>query len=140
MEKINIWARKKSRYFLLQALYQMCINEIPLTEILNQYKTQHPTAKVDWLFFETALTYIISNTAKLDANIKPFLDREEEQIDIIERCLLRMGVWESSINTPTKVILNEAIELAKKFAGTDSYKYINGILDAFFKSHTNRIS
>ena len=134
MGKINIWARKKRRYFLMQALYQACINEMPVMDIVHQYEEQHPKAKVDWVFFQQALVYIVNNTETLDADVKPFLDREEEQIDIIERCILRMGVWESSINTPEKVIMNEAIELAKTFAGTDSYKYINGILDAFFKS------
>ena len=133
MKKINIWARKKGRYFLLQALYQECINAMPINEIVAQYQEQHPKAKVDWLFFATGLAYILQHKQQLDIAIQPFLDREDEQIDIIERCLLRMGVWEHSMDTPHKVILNESIELAKTFGGTDSYKYINGILDSFFK-------
>ena len=69
----------------------------------------------------------------MDQQIVPLLDRPVEEVDIIEQAILRMGAWELTTDTPVKVVINEAVEVAKEFAGTDSYKYINSILDALAK-------
>ena len=67
----------------------------------------------------------------LEAGLAPLLDRELDELDPIERTLLRMGAWELTerLDVPYKVVINEAVALAKKFGATDGYKYINGVLD-----------
>ena len=73
----------------------------------------------------------MANIEEIDASLRPFLDRNEENVDLIERSILRMAAYELHFeqDTPYKVVINEAIEVAKAFGSDDSHKYINGILD-----------
>lgn len=129
-EKPKTAHRKKARNLLVQALYQWQLADGLASDIEAQFRTDNQ-AKIDWEFFHQALTYIINNSEKLDQNFETVLDRKLSQIDPIELALLRLGSFEfiERIDVPYKVVINEYVDLAKKYGATDSHKYINGILD-----------
>ena len=87
--------------------------------------------KLDAEYFKSVFREIPKMVTEIDREIEPFLDRAVADVDPIEMNLLRMGVFEFKhrIDVPYKVVINEAVELAKVFGGTDGHKYINGILD-----------
>lgn len=123
--------RKRARKLVLQALYQWQISGDNIAEIEAQFRTDNDFAKVDGSYFNELFREIPKQIGELDKQIEPFLDRVIGDVDPIEISLLRMGVYEMMhrIDVPYRVIINEAIELAKQFGGTDGHKYINGILD-----------
>ena len=129
-DKPKIAHRKKARSLLLQALYQWQISDYPVNAIEAQYRADN-TGKIDWDYFHEAFTGITGATATLDAGFTPYLDRDIKQINPIELAILRLGAYELSqrIDIPYRVVINEAIELARQYGATDSHKYVNGVLD-----------
>lgn len=129
-DKPKIAHRKKARGLLVQALYQWQITDYPVNAIEAQYRADN-TGKVDWNYFHTLFTGITESADALDESFTPFLDREIDQLNPIELAILRMGAFELTrrIDIPYRVVINEAIELAKQFGATDSHKYVNGVLD-----------
>lgn len=123
--------RKRARKLVLQALYQWQISGDTISEIEAQFRTDNDFAKVDSAYFNEMFREIPKQLSELDKQIEPFLDRMIDEVDPIEMCLLRMGTYEfmHRIDVPYRVVINEAVELAKQFGGTDGHKYINGILD-----------
>lgn len=128
--KPKIAHRKKARNLLLQALYQWQLSNTPVTDIEAQFRVEN-TAKIDWDFFHQAITYISQNVSKVDEAFSALLDRKLEDVNPIELAILRLGCFEfiERIDVPYKVVINEYIDLAKKYGATDSHKYINGVLD-----------
>jgi len=133
MTKVNPLAaqRRRARHFALQALYQWTMTHAVLTEIEAELRIDNDFSHADGEYFTVLLTGVAQNAATLDKLYEPRLDRALDDLDPIERNLLRMGVFElrDRIDVPYRVVLNEAIALAKKFGATDSYRYVNGILD-----------
>lgn len=123
--------RRKARHYGMQALYQWYMAEAPLNVIEAEFRTDYDFSHVDSDYFQALLHEIPARVDELEAVFTPLLDRKLEELDPIERTLLRMGTWElgSRIDVPYKVAINEAVSLAKKFGATDSHKYINGVLD-----------
>jgi len=130
LAKTPIAHRKKARNLLVQALYQWQISRYPITAIEAQYRADNE-GKIDWEYFHEALTAITSTSDSLDESFTPSLDRDISQLNPIELSILRIGSYELSqrIDIPYRVVINECIELAKKFGATDSHKYVNGVLD-----------
>ena len=126
-EKPKIAHRKKARSLLVQALYQWQISDYPVNDIEAQYRTDN-VGKIDWDYFHELFVGIVSSVEDLDNIFTPFLDREISQINPIELAILRLGAFELSqrIDIPYRVVINECIELAKKYGATDSHKYVNG--------------
>jgi N utilization substance protein B len=124
-------ARRRSREFALQALYQWQLAGQSLAEIEKQYALAEGFSKADAPLFATLIKGTIKGADVLAEQLKPHLDREWAEVSPIERGILLLGVFElaSMPETPYRVIINEAIELAKSFGGTDGHKYVNGILD-----------
>lgn len=122
--------RKKARNLLVQALYQWQLADGLASDIEAQFRVDNQ-AKIDWDFFHQALGYVVNHSEKLDRYFIGLLDRNISQIDPIELALLRLGSFEFTerIDVPYKVVINEYVDLAKKYGATDSHKYINGILD-----------
>jgi N utilization substance protein B len=122
--------RKRARDLLVQALYQWQMSDSPAEQIEAEFRADNGR-KVEWDFFHQALTSIIENKAATDALFVPHLDRALDELDPIEVGILRLGVFEFSkrIDVPYKVVINEYVELAKKYGSTDSHKFINGVLD-----------
>ena len=123
--------RKKARQLLVQALYQWQISGSNIGSIEAEFFTDNNMSKVDTDFFRELLHGIPSKLDEIDGAYEPHLDRKSGDLDPISRALLRMGTYELSfrIDVPYKVVINEAVNLAKKFGPTDAYKYINSILD-----------
>ena len=123
--------RRKARHYGLQALYQWSMAGAPLSDIEAEFRTDYDFSHVDLEYFQALLHGIPACVDELDASFEPLLDRALDELDPIERTLLRMGTFElrERLDVPYKVVINEAVALAKKFGATDSHKYINGVLD-----------
>lgn len=132
--------RRRSREFAIQALYQALLNpEYSVTEIINNIKETDPFAKalagkkpkVDELLFYSIVEGVLNNLDNYKTDLVPYLDRNLEEVNLIELSILLMASHElqSYLEIPYPVIINEAIELTKAYAKDDSYKFINGVLD-----------
>jgi transcription antitermination protein NusB len=134
VKKPSLAQRRKARRLILQALYQWQMNETEAVEIAAQFHAEYQ-GKIDWDYFDEIFKRIPALVQELDELINPCLDRRPESLDPIERALLRLGTFELSrrIEIPYRVVINEAVELAKVFGASDSHKYINGILDRLAK-------
>lgn len=115
----------------MQALYQWLMAAAPPREIESQFREEYDFSHVDLEYFQALVHGIPECADELDDTFKPFLDRDLDELDPIERTLLRMGTYELAHreDVPYKVVINEAVALTKKFGATDGHKYINGVLD-----------
>jgi N utilization substance protein B len=124
--------RHKARHYAMQALYQWHMAGAPLGEIEAEFRGDYDFGKVDGEYFHILLHEIPANVDGIEAAFEPYMvDRSLEELDPIERALLRIATYElmERIDVPYKVVINEAVNLAKKFGATDSHKFINGVLD-----------
>jgi len=123
--------RRKARHYAMQALYQWYMAAAPLAVIEAEFRSDYDFSHVDLEYFQAVLHGVPSLVDELDSTLEPLLDRRLDELDPIERTLLRMGIWElrERIDVPYRVVINEAVALAKKFGATDGHKYINGVLD-----------
>ena len=124
-------ARSLSRRLALQALYQWQMTGQSFPELRNQYTSDEGYAEVDAEYFQQLLQGVIDDSAALDAMIGGWLDRPVAQLDPVEHAVLLLGVEElrAHVEVPYKVVLNECVELTKKFGATDGHKFINAVLD-----------
>jgi len=124
-------ARRLARELAVQALYswQMSGNDIAQVEL--HLATSNDMKKVDTEYFQTLFRGVVKQLGDLDTAIKPYLGRLPEEIDPIEKAILRIATFElvERIDVPYRVVINEAIELAKSFGAEESHKFINGVLD-----------
>ena len=124
-------ARTRARELLLQALYQKQIANHERAELLQQFRDQVAYERVDQAFFDEALTAICTSEAGLEAKIDALIDRPFEQLDPVELAILLIGVYELEhrSDVPYRVVINEGVNLAKRFGAIDGHKYINACLD-----------
>ena len=129
-------ARTRARELLLQALYQKQIAGHDRRELLSQFKEQVAYQRVDQEFFEELLRAICDTQEALEETIGGLIDRPLEQLDPVELGILLIGVYElqSRIDIPYRVVINESVNLAKRFGAIDGHKYINACLDAAAQS------
>jgi N utilization substance protein B len=129
-------ARTRARELLLQALYQKQIAGHDRRELLSQFKEQVAYQRVDQAFFEELLRAICDTQEELEETIGGLIDRPLEQLDPVELGILLIGVYElqSRIDIPYRVVINECVNLAKRFGAIDGHKYINACLDAAAQS------
>lgn len=123
--------RTRARRRALQALYQWQMAGQDLVTIEAQFQQEMDMSKVDIELFRELLHGVPTQVDTLDASFGPLLDRPPQQLDPIERAILRMGTYEleARIDIPYRVVINEAVELAKQFGAEQSHRYINGVLD-----------
>jgi N utilization substance protein B len=123
--------RRKARHYGMQALYQWHMAGASLSDIEAEFRADYDFSHVDLEYFQALLHGVPACVDELDASFEPLLDRKLDDLDPIERTLLRMGTFElrERLDVPFKVVINEAVALAKKFGATDGHKYINGVLD-----------
>ena len=125
--------RHKAREFALQAIYQWQIAGQPLHEISQQFRdSQVQTAvKVDNEYFQELLTGVTQHAVALDDIMQPWLDRALKDLTPVEWAVLRIAIYELKyhLDVPYRVVINEALELSKKYGTEDGHKYVNGILD-----------
>ena len=124
-------ARSLSRRLALQALYQWQMTGQSLPELRNQYACDEGYAEVDPEYFQQLLQGVVEDSTALDAMIGEWLDRPVAQLDPVEHAVLLLGVEElrMHVEVPYKVVLNECVELTKKFGATDGHKFVNAVLD-----------
>lgn len=124
-------ARRRSREFALQALYQWQITATSAAELHNQYAAADGYAKADANLFVALVKGAIDAADSLIEQLTPHLDRKWAEVSPVERAIMLLAAYEMTAmpETPYRVIINEAIELAKSFGGTDGHKYVNGVLD-----------
>jgi N utilization substance protein B len=124
-------SRRRSREFALQGLYQWQLAGTDPLTIVEQLSDAEGFDKIDVDYFRAMLTGAVAGAADMEQLIAPLLDRAYKSLSPVERGILLLAGYEfkSQLEVPYRVIINEAIELAKSFGGTDGHKYVNGVLD-----------
>ena len=124
-------ARSVARKLAMQALYQWQLTKQPLIEIKTQFLESEDSAGADREHFTELLTSGVKDADALAAALKPYIDRPLEQLDPVETAILMIGMHELQhrIDIPYRVVINEAIDLCKRFGATDAHKYVNAVLD-----------
>jgi N utilization substance protein B len=124
-------ARSRAREFALQALYQHLVGRNDAEAIDRFTRDLAGFHKADSVHYDALLHGCIEGAAELDALMLPLLDRDMAHISPIEHAVIWIGAWEfqHALDVPWRVVLNECIELAKEFGGTDGHKYVNAVLN-----------
>jgi transcription antitermination protein NusB len=130
-EGIDLAARSRARRRALQALYAWQIGGSRMNAVIDQFRHEQDMEVADLEYFEDLLNGVERNVAAIDEAIKPYVDRDVEQIDPIERAALRLATYELKYrpDVPYRVIINEAIEVTKRFGADHGHSYVNGVLD-----------
>jgi transcription antitermination protein NusB len=123
--------RHKARCLALQAIYQWELNQIPIDDLQQQFLSNFNPKKIDREYFLALIHGVVKNFTTLDDLMTPFLDRKITELNEVELAILRLAIFElkDRLDVPYKVIINEALQLAKIYGSEDGHKYVNGILD-----------
>jgi len=129
-------ARRRSREFALQGLYSWLLAGQAVSDITAQLEESKGYDRADQAYFYRLLHGAIELQAELEEALAPCLDRKVKELSPVERAILLLGAWElrNAPEVPYRVVINEAVELAKSFGGTDGHKYVNGVLDKLARS------
>ncbi|MFL2536362.1 MAG: transcription antitermination factor NusB [Candidatus Azotimanducaceae bacterium] len=124
-------ARHRARKFAVQALYQLHYLETSATQVVKEFVEDNDLKRADVAYFETLVKGASAQKPALWDEVAKYLDRESSQIDPVEESILLLGAFElkDQLQVPFKVVISEAVDLAKIFGATDSFKYVNSILD-----------
>lgn len=124
-------ARRRSREAALQGLYQWLLTGEDVGAIVALGREQEGYAKLDLKHYDALLIGCVNEAADLDTILARHVDRKTTELSPIEHAILLIGAYELKhcLDIPYKVAINEAVELAKSFGGTDGHKYVNGVLD-----------
>ena len=124
-------ARTRAREFALQALYQHLVGRNEATAIDAFTRDLTGFNKADAAHYDALLHGCVAEAESLNTQITPLLDRKLTEISPIEHAIMWIGAYEMRhcLDVPWRVVLNECIELAKSFGGTDGHKYVNGVLN-----------
>jgi transcription antitermination protein NusB len=127
----NKSARRRARELALQGLYEWQVARNPIEDIVRQLTESDNHARADGEYFQVLLQGTVQHAAALVELLQPQLDRRYEQLTPVERAVLLIGAYEMTqrVEIPPAVVINEAVELAKTFGGTDGHKFVNGVLD-----------
>ncbi|WP_333678017.1 transcription antitermination factor NusB [Dyella sp.] len=130
-EGIDLAARSRARRRALQALYAWQMSGSSMKSVIDQFRHEQDMEVADLEYFEDLLRGVEQHVPELDEALKPYIDREVEQIDPIERAALRLAAYELKHrpDVPYRVIINEAIEVTKRFGADHGHSYVNGVLD-----------
>jgi len=125
-------ARHRSRRGAVQALYQWQVGGSSSAEIRTEFRERKGMEDVDWALFDALVDGVITAVDELDAALSPHLDRAVAALDPVERAILRLATLELARfpEVPFRVVINEAVELARTFGAEQSHRYVNGVLDA----------
>jgi N utilization substance protein B len=124
-------ARRRSREIALQGLYEWLVSGTDAGVIDAHMREQDGFEKSDRTHFDALLHGCITEASDLDAVLSKYVDRKTTELSPVEHAVLMIGAYELKHchDIPYKVVINEAVELAKSFGGTDGHKYVNGVLD-----------
>ncbi len=123
--------RHKARHFAVQAIYQWQMTGTNAAEIEKQFREDQPIQGADLNYMHDLISGVITNYKQLDEVFSPYLTRPLDDLDEVDKAVLRLGTFELMFRqeVPFRVVINEAIMLAKSFAEKDSHKFVNGVLD-----------
>ncbi|MDR1076233.1 MAG: transcription antitermination factor NusB [Xanthomonadaceae bacterium] len=123
--------RARARRRALQALYAWQVSGGTAQQVIAQFAHEQAHEIADLLYFEDLVRGVLQHRATLDEALAEYLDRPVEEVDPIERAVLRLAAYElrHRIDVPYRVVLNEAIEIAKRFGSEHGHTYVNGVLD-----------
>jgi N utilization substance protein B len=123
--------RSVARKLAMQSLYQWQLAGQSAAELRNQYLEDETSAGVDRDHFAELVNGCIEKQQSIKDALSPFLDRPVEQLDPIEMAVLMIGMYELQhrVDVPYRVVINEAVDLTKRFGATDAHKYVNAVLD-----------
>lgn len=123
--------RRRAREFALQGLYQWQLAGAATADIEQHLATVKGFERADRGFFAALVRGVVGGAPALEAALAPHLDRAFAELSPIERAILMIAAFELTAlpEVPYRVVINEAVELAKSYGGTDGYKYVNGVLD-----------
>jgi N utilization substance protein B len=124
-------ARSRARDLIVQSLYQKQITGHDVGELLRQFHDRPDYARVDQSYYDDALKAICADMESIEKNIDELADRPVANLDPVEKAILLLGFYElaSKPDVPYKVVINESVNLAKRFGAVDGHKYINALLD-----------
>ena len=140
-KKIN--NRRKSRELVMKSVYRGLVNDLDMTQIKKDIQEDPDFIRADQNLYEEILSGVFKNLKSLKAELESYIDRSYDELSPIELSIMYFSLYEikHSVSVPYKVVINEAVEIAKTFGGADGYKYINGILNqAAKKNRTNEFN
>ena len=124
-------ARTVARKLAMQALYRWQLNACPWQDLQSEFSAEPDMARADAEYFQALIRGVCEQGASLDAALAPLLDRKPAELDPVEHAVLLIGSFElkNRLDVPFRVVINEAVGLARRFGATDGHKFINGVLD-----------
>jgi len=127
--------RQRARELLVQALYQWQLTDQQSDELLEQFSARTEFLRIDQIYFRELFSAVLCDFKDLDALISEHADRDHDQLDAVSRAVLLLSLSElkGRFEVPAKVVINEAVELAKRYGPTDSFQFINAVLDNVVK-------
>ena len=140
-KKIN--NRRKSRELVMKSVYRGLVNDLDMTQIKKDIQEDPDFIRADQNLYEEILSGVFKNFKPLKEELESYIDRSYDELSPIELSIMYFSLYElkHSVSVPYKVVINEAVEIAKTFGGADGYKYINGILNqAAKKNRTNEFN
>jgi N utilization substance protein B len=130
-------ARAAARKLAVQALYQWQLARQPAADLVAQFAQSREHARVDPEYFRDALKAICAENSGIDAELARHSDIDPARLDPVEHAILALGLWQlmARPEVPYRVVINEGVELAKRFGATDGYRYVNAVLDRASRVH-----
>lgn len=128
--RVSPHARSRARRLAMQALYQWQMGGQPAGELCEQFGAAG-LGKADPAYFRELVERVVAGSDRLDARIAEFADREVARLDPVEHAILLIGIYELEHrpDVPYRVVINEAVELGKRFGANEAHKYVNALLD-----------
>lgn len=128
---VDLAARSRSRRRALQAIYAWQVGGNRMDHVIEQFRHEQDMEIADLEYFEDLLRGVETHLAELDAGLKTHIDREIAEVDPIERAVMRIAAYEFRYrpDVPYRVIINEAVEVTKRFGADHGHTYVNGVLD-----------
>lgn len=131
MAPSRVQGRSRARRGAVQAIYQWQVGGGSSADIRTEFRERDGMQNVDWGYFDTLVDGVITDVEALDRALAPCLDRAVSALDPVERSILRLAALElaSHRDVPFRVVINEAVELARTFGAEQSHRYVNAVLD-----------
>ncbi len=130
-EGIDLAARSRARRRAVQALYAWQVGGNRMIAVIEQFRHEQDMEIADLEYFEDLLRGVDKHVVELDRGIQAWLDRDVSEVDPIERAVLRLAAYEFRYrpDVPYRVVINEAVEVTKRFGADHGHTYVNGVLD-----------
>jgi N utilization substance protein B len=124
-------ARSLARRYAMQAIYRLEVNPGPWQDAIAELATDDDMRKADREYFELLVRGVAESRDALDDRLAPLLDRKPQELDPIEHAVLLVGLQELCVHAdvPFRVVINEAVGLARRYGATDGHKFVNAVLD-----------